>query len=342
MATLLTRRPVTASKTFSFYVGPDDRRLIQTCAAMADAVTIRGKDAPAVVSGMRRSAGFDGTVLFDREAWKKPDEAIDAEAWFVAQEDAGADRILTPGAYVPWSKDEPERALSIASRELELASRHEATPIVALDARWVGRVADRVVEVLSGSSGGVALVLVDPGDPLAVAGAVQGLRHIARGLSDLLILRSDHGALGAVAFGAQHASLGLITSHRHGTTPDRSGFGKPGDLTARVFSLDYADWFTAATIAGWSLVEPRWGRCHLSCCHGAELSRFLDEDRLPEVRTHNLTALARLADLVLDAPPEMRRATFLGFCRAAADRYDLSGHRGPQDPKPQLTGWVLS
>lgn len=199
-----------------------------------------------------------------------------------------------------------------------------------------------MAQTLGAFDGDVALILIDPGDPLAVSGAVQGLRFLAAAVPGLLLLRSDHGALGAIAFGARHASLGLIASHRHGTTPDRAGFAKRGDRTARVFSLTYADWFTAATIAGWSLVEPKWGRCGLSCCKGADLSRFLDEDNRSAVHRHNLTALTFLADLVLDSPTEDRRSTFLEFCRNAAERYEMSGHRGPQDPKPQLTGWILS
>lgn len=341
MTVPLLHRPVTASKTFSFYVGPRDRDLIAAASARADAVVIRGKDGPTAVAAMR-ARGFDGVTLFDREWWAATGRSIDARAWIASQVAADADRLLSPGAYVGWSSDDLSLALAPLARELELAQSLDAVPLIAVDSRVVGRVADRLASELASVPGGVALVLVDPGDPLAVKGGIQGLRYLSACVPELLLLRSDHGALGAVAFGARHASLGLITSHRHGTTPDRRGAAKQGDRTPRVFSLTYADWFTAATIAGWALSNPEWGYCRLGCCGGQDLSRFLDEDTRGEVVNHNLTSLAWLADHILDAEPEDQRSVFLEFCRDAAARYDLSGVRGPQDPKAQLTSWVLS
>lgn len=336
----LAQRPVTANQSFSFYVGPRNRDLIRAAGNSADAVVIRGKEGPEVVAAMR-STGFDGVALFDREGWGLT-KRVDARRWADAQAAAGADRILTPGTYVGWNSDDLSVAFEPLRQEREIAASLDAVTLIAVDSRVVGRAADRLAAELHEISGGVALVLVDPGDPLSVKGGVQGLRYLAGCLDDLLLLRADHGALGAIAFGACHASLGLITSHRHGTTPDRRGAAKQGDRTARVFSLTYADWFTAATIAGWALTEPQWGRCNLGCCDGQDLSRFLDEDVRAEVATHNLTSLAWLADYVLDADPDDQRTVFLDFCRQAAARYDLSGVRGPQDPKAQLTGWVLS
>jgi len=95
-----------------------------------------------------------------------------------------------------------------------------------------------------------------------------------------------------------------------------------------VFSMTFADWFTAATIAGWALADPKLLLCHLHCCGGAPLSRFLDEDEAQKVVEHNIRALRFVADLVLDAPAGLQRSTFLEFCRNAASRYDLVGPRG--------------
>jgi hypothetical protein len=341
MTSVDTEGLITHAKSFSFYVGSNDRQLIQLCAAHSDAVTIRGASGPAVVRGMR-ARGFDAPVLFDGEGWRAEPGSIDAELWLRHQRDAGASRLLTPGRFVPWDKNGLDEAVAQITAEVVLASRLEATPLLGVDARWLAREPVALVDALSACQPGLALVLVEPGDPLALAGAVQGLRVLSESIANLFLLRSDHGSLGALAFGARHASLGLITGHRHGTTPERPGFGKPGDRSARVFSYVFADWFTAATIAGWALVEPARARCFFECCNGAELSRFLDEDAKAAAVRHNVVSLSKLADLVILSPDDERRATFLDYCSTAAERYDLSGVRGPQHPKPQLTGWVLS
>jgi hypothetical protein len=185
-------------------------------------------------------------------------------------------------------------------------------------------------------------VLVDPGDPFARPGAIDGIRALSSAIGDLTFLRSDHSALGAVAFGATHAAIGLRSSHRHGTTPDRRGFARQGDFSPRVFSYAFADWFTAVTIAGWSLADPKINRCHLACCRGQDLARFHDEDNHPHAQAHNVLALRQLADLILNAPSDMRRQTFLDYCNKSAENYSVSGFQGPQAPKPQLTNWVLA
>lgn len=340
--TLLAVKPLTSAPSYSFYLGPTDHDLIRLCAQHSDALTIRGASGPQHIAQLR-AGGLDVPVLFDREAWRaKPGATVAPGPWIDAQATAGADRLLTPGRYVPWSSDAPTEQLKRVALELALARRWEAVPLLAVDARWLGRDAVGLADALKAGGGPVALVLVEGGDPLALSGAVQGLRYVAATVPGLMILRSDHGALGAVAFGARHAALGLRPGDRHGTTPDRRGFGKQGDRTARVFVYAFADWFTAATIAGWALADPGWARCGLECCRGQDLSRFLDEDYADEVRLHNVLSLRQLADLVLDADGNERRTEFLGFCQQAADRYGRSGFRGPQDPKAQLTGWVLS
>ena len=339
--TTLSEGVLTATKSFSFYVAPGDRKLIELCAERSDAVTIRGRDGPAFIKKVR-DQGFDAPVVFDREGWRVEPGSIDVRNWLKAQREAGAARLFTPGCYVPWDKDEPEGCLARVAREIELARSLSVTALVAVDARWLSKCPLALAQALAANDGGIAVVLVEPGDPLALNGAVGGLRTVATGVPGLLLLRSDHGALGALAFGARHASLGLIPAHRHGTTPDRPGFGKQGDRSARVFSYAFADWFTAATIAGWALVDPKLSRCNFECCDGADLSRFLDEDAKDAAIRHNVTSLAILADLVIEVPESERRMTFLEYCSQAAERYDLSGVRGPQDPKPQLTSWLLS
>lgn len=338
MTTYLNEAVVTFRQSFSFYVGPAVPR-IEACLQKAGAVTIRGRTGPRTVIGMREAGLIDGEVMFDREGWKKP-TLINASAWVAEQRAAGAHLVLTPGRLVPWDACDPASALRVVRNELELARRLEASPLLAIDSRWLSREPLRLVAALR-EKGPVAVVLVDGGDPLARSGAGIGLRHMALNMPDLILVRCDHACLGALAFGALHGSIGLIPGHRHGTTPDHRGFARRGDFSPRVFDYTFLDWFTANNIAGWSLVDPTWARCYFACCDGQELARFHDEDNYALVDGHNMTVLAAIADDILGSPDDDRRMRFHSLCKLASEKYGQSGERGPVEPKAQLTSWLL-
>ena len=55
-----------------------------------------------------------------------------------------------------------------------------------------------------------------------------------------------------------------------------------------------------------------------------------------------MNALADFAEYVMNAPREDRQSEFLNACREAVARYGNAGFKGPENPKAQLTGWVVS
>jgi hypothetical protein len=77
-------------------------------------------------------------------------------------------------------------------------------------------------------------------------------------------MRTDHGGLGALVYGARHAAIGLVPPYRHFIPPDKAGGGKRGDRSARVFVRDLMDWYTGVTIAGWTTA-----RIRMRCLRGA-------------------------------------------------------------------------
>ncbi|MBV8980661.1 MAG: hypothetical protein JO086_07150 [Acidimicrobiia bacterium] len=204
--------------------------------------------------------------------------------------------------------------------------------------RWLSKRVERLVDLLADAGCPTALVLAERADPLAVGGAVSNLRWLASRVHGLTLLRSDHGALGAVAFGAVHASIGLTTSTRHFTTATMKARRLPGS-SARLFVRLLLDWFRASEIAGWTAAGSSI-LCQLPCCEGASLARFLDEDL--DATWHTMHALADFADLVINADPGDRPVEFLNECRTAAARYGLASFNGPENPKAQLTGWAFS
>lgn len=209
--------------------------------------------------------------------------------------------------------------------------------LLAIDSRWLAYRTTSVLEVLRDAGVPVALVLADPKDPLARSGAVAGLRRLAQGLPDLMLLRSDHGSIGAVAFGATHASIGLTTSTRHFVATPMKAY-KRRNPSARLFVRTLLDWFLASDIAGWTAAGTDTV-CSLACCEGGDLSRFLDEDLASAATWHNLNALANFAELIHSVNEEERGAEFFRECQDAVIRYGQAGFKGPENPKAQLTGW---
>lgn len=342
MTTTNTRvLPSTLGASFSFYVPATNANLIRTCAAMADAVTVRGVDGP---SAARLALGerWEGPLLFDRAGYERGVQITDAQAesWFEAQERARADRLLTPGRWIEWSKDSDALAVGL-DREWTTSLRASgSTILLALDVRWLGKDSLKTIATLAGTGLPLALVLGHRGDPLSANGVLDTLLQVMREIPNITILRSDHGAIGAIAFGAAHGSVGLRPGYRHFVPPATKGGGKPNDRTPRLFVWDLMDWFTGATIAGWGASSIRL-ECTFSCCKGARLDRFLDPAFESLADVHNRTVLSELANCVLDEEPEARRRAFARLCAEAVERYGPMGKLSDLiEPKQQLTQWA--
>ena len=278
--------------------------------------------------------------MFDRALYKSPGKTIDQLAWIAMQRDACASTLLTQGRLVEWS-EAPGYFETLVRGDLELACANDATALLAVDHRWLTKGSGQAIDVFTTHGAPVALVLVNSNDPLSVGGAIGGLLAILRNHRNVSLLRCDHGAIGALAFGATHGSIGLGTGTRHLYPPRSRGFGsgKPNDRSVRLFSLDLLDWFTAVTIAGWSASEVPI-TCSLECCNGQELARFLDERRLDEADLHNRTAIGALASYILEAPSDMRRRLWAERCHQAVGYYDRLGSMEIK-PKGQLKAWAM-
>ena len=328
------------SATFSFYLTahhctsrPQDAR---AAASLADKLTIAGPKGPTAADRLRAS-GFNSPILFDGTGYARQD-LPPPDVWVDRQRRAEAACHLLPGFFLPWNKDSSDGFLAAVQEQSRIAADLDATILLAIDARWIARRTDLVVDTLCETGQAVALVLADPADPLSVGGAVPGLRRIASRVSRLSVLRSDHGAIGALAFGADHASVGLRTGTRHFAEAGKGARRNPGP-SSRVFVRSLLDWFLADQIAGWTAAG-RDLECDLECCDGRSLGRFIDPDL--DVNSHNMKALAEVAEYVLNADPVERARLFLDVCRDAASKYGVAGFKGPENPKPQLTSWVLS
>ncbi len=329
--------------TFSFYVTThrckQDPQIVGSIADLAHAVTIAGHDGPELL-GRLRDSGLELPALFDGYGYDPDKKRLCPEDWVRRQRRVrGLIRPLLPGIYMAWDADRGADSTFAASirRYGRIASDLGAAVLLALDARWLAKRRELVVEALRSAEVPVALVLAHQRDPLSTRGAVRGLRHVTQRVPRLSLLRSDHGAVGALAFGAEHAAIGLTTSTRHYATRAMGAWKHPG-RTARLFVRPLLDWFLVTAIAGWTAA----GKdviCSLACCGEQRLERFLDTD-LNE-NPHNMNALADFANYICNAPPSDREFEFVELCRSATSRYGLAGYDGPEIPKAQLTGWAL-
>lgn len=329
-------RPVTLSPSMSIYVPASKTASIWLAAEVGDAVTVSGQKGPGEIRKLR-SQGFTKPVLFDAMGYAS-DRPPEPGAWARLQAAAGADRLLLPGAYLDWDPVSMADLETLVREQSALAKAHDATALVALDARWLTKRERDLTDALASMDCPVALVLAAKADPLATGRAVEGLRWLCARVRNLSLLRSDHGAIGAVASGAVHAAIGLNPSNRHFVPPGESAFAK-ASTSARVFVPSLVDWFLAEAVASWNAAAVPL-RCDLDCCRGESIARYFDPDLNAD--WHNMCALSDFADQVLNAERPDQAREFINRCQNAAGLYDVAGMHGPGKAKAQLSAWALA
>lgn len=308
--------------------------------SVADAVTVKGPSGPLAINTLRKK-GWDAVTIFDRAGYEPNVPSVEAERWFDEQEQAGADRLLTPGSWIGWDATGDAAKIAVEAEASKCDRRPGSTAVFAIDHRWLTRSPIVLANALNEMRHPAALVLAHASDPLSPKGAVQGLVALTRNVDNLSILRTDHGGLGAIVYGAKHAAIGLRGAHRHLVPPGATGGAKIGDRSPRLFVRDLMDWFTGITIAGWTTSRVNL-RCPLACCGGKGLDRFFDPSNHAEAATHNRMTLSHLADEILDAPTDERRRRFGQMCLDALDLYGPMGKLSMVTrPKRQLDQWTV-
>lgn len=191
---------------------------------------------------------------------------------------------------------------------------HESAMVLPLDSRWLSNGVARLLGHLRGVDTSVALVLGDPNDPLGRKGAVEGLLAVLKACPGTMLLRSDLGAVGALANGARLAAIGLTTTHRHAVR--RGGFagGRRGDRALRVIHPILLTFFSGEVLERVRHVDPG---CDCAACEGAPLARFGDGRLREEANRHNVLIWRRFLDQILDVPAGNRSAAWWQLCQHA-------------------------
>ncbi len=311
--------------------------LARKAARLAGALTIAGPEGPGRIHRLR-ALGVTVPIYFDAEGYKRQN-VPEPDEWVQTQRQVGgAVRALLPGVSLEWNDGEHQVLRRLIHEQGRLSEATDAVMLLAVDARIVGRQSQVLIASIQATERPVAIVLAYGGDPLSLAGAVEGLQRLALQLEDVMLLRTDHGGIGALAFGAGHASIGLRTSTRHLVTAKFSA-NKKQEKSSRVFVPELMDWFIARDIASWRVAGLAFP-CYLACCEGLTLDRFFDPDI--DATPHNMHALEELARSVLGVNEIDRPKQFTNMCRTATQHYGPGSIRNLYKPKRQLTSWALS
>lgn len=247
-------------------------------------------------------------------------------------------RLADPVAELTVAIDRCHRFLALASREVPGRARMALLPV---DYRWLRNVAwrRRLAGAIAHLNGTVGLMIAHRQDPFATVDAIEGLAELIQAHPSVVLLRSDHAALGALAIGATGGSIGLTTGSRHLVPPGNPGFANHDDKTARLLvPAVWGFWMgsrfdTAPDLALY--------RCNCRVCDGRSLLRFQDERLAPEADRHTVTCWTQVATQLAGRTGSQRQDYWFQLCQTAVDNLDELGiqHGILENPSRQLSAW---
>ncbi len=300
-----------------------------------------------------RAYGFDGPLLVDPALYADVTKRHDSEVasldldtepdWLDLQLQLGVDMALSPTPFIANNdRDALHQAIRGGTEFCERAADAGLPGLIVLPVatNFLTRDIVNFVEAIAPQRRPVALVLADRTDPYRFRAAIPNLLALIRGTKDVVLLRSDHSAIGFRAFGASLAAIGLTSATRHLVPPGSEGGGSRGDRSPSLFVDSIAAYVRGSKL---ERLEDDGGAldCTCSVCEGGSLKRFGDPRLKDEARRHSVEAWSSLAARVLDAPESRRAEAWRHYCRRAqwtrehlAERTGVDiGQRNP------LQGW---
>lgn len=329
------------------HVGPQQRTDVAELAALAGgAIAQPGRSSSAI---QRLRAAHVPLAL--QQAW--PDEQDQARLWEAHEEWLGRQHgvafMTTQTQWIPNPSKLGIRELKPAIRQLQLevvlAREREAgttcMAMLAVEYRWLTQEAHRarLIAELSDFGGPVGLMLSKDRDPLDSAKTVEGLITLLREVPKVAVLRCDNGAIGALAFGAVGASIGLTGGTRHFPPPETGGYADLSDNTPRLLVPSILAWWKGSRL---SYMDDDWMfRCNCSVCRGQSLTRFQDESLRHEAEAHSVAAWIQLAREVMSDPSGPERGWIQRCEQANQALEELEDSSGlVENPSRQLTAWL--
>lgn len=230
---------------------------------------------------------------------------FDVDAILDAQRDAGAHIAMTPTGYVRAGEPDTLRAVVAASHKI---SRDDTLHRVFLAPQYLHPDNLRQTRaILRKCHLPIALTVASKTDPMLNPGVVDGLRDLFSTLEWAMLWRGDLAAFDALAHGAPSASIGTLTSTRHGVPADQRGQRSPEDRTPSVLVVELARYIRSGKLRNWYAATTA-PSCPCQVCQGRTLDRFEDEPADRAIATeHNLLAMRALRERLF-AAADMRTA----------------------------------
>lgn len=280
---------------------------------------------------------------------KPPSES---ELWLNRQVNLDLPLVTSPTCYLSkpetksTSADRLREAIRRVNQFMGLAERRcpdrPRMALLALDHRWLrsSKTRSLLMDHFQDVQGGIGLMIGHRNDPLDDVRVIEGLIAVVTSRSGVGVLRSDHGALGALAMGAAGGSIGFGTGCRHFVPPGERGFANIEDSTARLLVPAIWAWWRGSTFDLVSGDDPLY-HCQCGVCEGRSLLRFRDERLNVEANRHTVQTWTAVARQLQDRTSGDRERYWLNLCRRVisnlAELEDRHGIAHP--PSLQLAAW---
>lgn len=326
-----------------------DHLLVQAAGRdLGDAVPLGNRDGSGVVfSGdgavafgrSARDHGFDGPLLIDRRHYagtsRTSGSARFSASWLAEQREIGVSTVLTDSGYV----GEADTGALRSVLGQAAAAGDDVTAVLPLHPRWLRDDLDVLVREVAGHDVPVALALEHRKDPLGAVRAVAGLVELLHAARSVALLSTDVSALGAIAFGAPWAAVGIRTNLRHLYPVTEKG---PGHPSASCFVDPLLSMVAVEMLVdAWRATKDAeiWD-CPCPVCGRHPPSWMLTASPL-EVNRHTFEMLfRRRSGLVRCRPGREREDSWRRQCGEALQRYEQLGRdRLAWGPPGQLTAW---
>lgn len=294
-----------------------------------------------------RQTGFEHPILLDAARYAGANR-LDAQApfdgtWISRQRELGLP-ILTDSGYVGEGDEAGLR--SILSRAAELK---DAIALLPLHLSWLrsAKARETLVSRVEEAGVPVAVILEYASDPLSLKNVVPSLLRLLNCSVQVMLLRCDVSALGALCTGALAAAVGTSTSLRHlYPITDGGGGGQEAQIAAMVREcLSYISVDKIALAAQADPDDMLW-RCACEACRTRPLSMLAihpwpDQARL--AFSHSLETLLDLRDHLLapGSTAASRIESWRALCQNAQFRHlEVESTTDKWDPPAFLGRWL--
>jgi hypothetical protein len=308
-----------------------DQLLVQASADAADiALSLANRSGSGVVlsgpqaltAGLRlANTGPAVPLLCDRRRYagksRVSGRAPFDSRWLDGQRRLNVPHVLSDSGYIGHGD---LRAL-VTVLDQAVAAGDDVTAVLPIHTSWLRSDLTTFVSEISARHAPVALALEHRDDPLGVLETVHGLVTLIRQVPAVGLLCSDVSALGALAFGASWAAVGVRTSLRH-LYPADGGFGRSDGMPSALVDPALALIKVGKIAAGWAATtdDPVWA-CGCTVCHGRTLDWLLSATA-EQANQHTFELLLDRRDKLMNLPGPLREQSWRAMCASAAFQYE--------------------